>query len=364
MKFPSLMVMAFLLAMPHAGWAHAVALSPLEYSVQDNPRTLVLELQHDVDSLLLDRQAQTLAREDRERLLKLSDAQWQEKLATLKIYFAHAIDVWVGEHRVEPVVVFPEAQASLRAFPGQRVVYRVALSDNDRTFWLKPLEKDLGNLLVQKSENQKSAELVLTGERSRVYSLSASIEVADRRSAFGRYLKLGFEHILPKGLDHILFIVCLFLAARSWRPLLWQVTAFTLAHSVTLGLSMANIVALSPRIVEPLIAVSILVMAVDNIVQREMRAWRKWGVFLFGLLHGLGFAGVLREIGIPKGDFALALVGFNLGVELGQIAVLAMAFAVLGAVIRKPWYRQRVVMPLSAMMAGVALFWTMQRLLG
>lgn len=178
------------------------------------------------------------------------------------------------------------------------------------------------------------------------------------------YLKLGFEHILPKGLDHILFVVGLFLLGSRWRPLLWQVTAFTVAHSVTLALSMHGVVELSPRIVEPLIAASIAYVALENIVTARLHWWRPVVVFGFGLLHGLGFAGVLTELGLPRTEFVPALIAFNVGVEFGQLAVIALAFAILGWFRDSKRYRPVIVIPLSAAIAALGLYWAVERAFG
>ena len=128
-----------------------------------------------------------------------------------------------------------------------------------------------------------------------------------------QYLWLGYTHILPQGLDHILFVIGLFLLSPRLKTLLLQVTAFTIAHSITLGLSMYGIVSLPPRVVEPLIALSIAYVAIENLLTRELKPWRVALVFTFGLLHGLGFAGVLRELGLPRAEFLTALLTFNAG---------------------------------------------------
>ena len=180
---------------------------------------------------------------------------------------------------------------------------------------------------------------------------------------FARYIAIGFEHILPKGLDHILFIVGLFLLSARLRPLLWQVTGFTLAHSVTLALAMYGLVAIPPGIVEPLIAASIAFIAIENLFTDRLRRWRPAVVFAFGLLHGLGFAGVLQEIGLPRDQFLGALLAFNFGVELGQIAVLGACFLIVGLWFReRRWYRQAIAMPASLLIALVASFWVVERL--
>ena len=181
---------------------------------------------------------------------------------------------------------------------------------------------------------------------------------------FAEYVALGFTHIVPYGLDHILFVLGLYLLSAHLRPLLVQVTAFTVAHSITLGLGLYGVVAVSPAIVEPLIAASIVYVAVENLLTGELHRWRPFVVFGFGLLHGLGFAGVLHEIGLPRADYVTGLAAFNIGVELGQLAVIAMAFAATGLWFRtRPWYRTRIVQPASAAIALVGLLWTVQRVL-
>ncbi len=179
------------------------------------------------------------------------------------------------------------------------------------------------------------------------------------------YLWLGFTHILPKGLDHILFVVGLFLLSATWRALLMQVTAFTVAHSLTLALAMTGFVRLSPSIVEPLIALSIAYIAVENLVAKGVSPWRVAVVFLFGLLHGLGFAGVLSELGLPDGQLLTALLSFNVGVEAGQVTVVALAWLAVGYWKREASaYRRFVVAPASVTIAITGLYWTLERLSG
>lgn len=177
------------------------------------------------------------------------------------------------------------------------------------------------------------------------------------------YVVAGFEHILPLGTDHILFVLGIFLLSTQIKPLLWQVTMFTLAHSITLSLSMLNIFSLPPRVVEPLIALSIAYVAVENVFRPQLHNSRLYIVFAFGLLHGLGFASVLSDFGMPKDDFALALVFFNVGIEFGQIAVIAIAWLALAVWFKsQQLYRQVVVVPLSLMISAVGLYWFWERL--
>jgi len=176
------------------------------------------------------------------------------------------------------------------------------------------------------------------------------------------YLKLGFTHIVPEGPDHILFVLGIFLLSRRLKPILQQVTAFTIAHTLTLGLSIYGVVSLPPSVVEPLIALSIVFVAVENILTPELRPSRIALVFAFGLLHGLGFAGVLSQLGLPRSEFLTALLSFNCGVEGGQLTVIGLAFLLVGLPFRSQgWYRQRVVVPASCLIAAVGVYWSIQR---
>lgn len=181
---------------------------------------------------------------------------------------------------------------------------------------------------------------------------------------FGRFIVSGFEHIVPKGLDHILFVLGLFFFSLRLGPLLWQVTAFTLAHTVTLALATLKIVSIPASVVEPLIAASIVYVAVENILGSKAQVgWSRIAiVFGFGLLHGLGFASVLSDVGLPEGRLFVALIGFNIGVELGQLAVIAAAFVLLALPFgQQAWYRTAIAIPASLAIAGVGAWWTFER---
>ncbi|MCD6069314.1 MAG: hypothetical protein K0S33_4140 [Bacteroidetes bacterium] len=176
------------------------------------------------------------------------------------------------------------------------------------------------------------------------------------------YLRLGFEHIIPMGLDHILFVLCIFFLSPKLKPVLWQSLAFTLAHSITLGLAMCGVLEAPSYIIEPLIALSIMFLAIENIISDKLRSSRIIIVFLFGLVHGMGFASALGDLGLPQNKFFLSLIMFNVGVELGQLAVILLAWFLVGKwFAQKPWYRKRIATPVSIAIAGIALFWTIQR---
>lgn len=181
-------------------------------------------------------------------------------------------------------------------------------------------------------------------------------------STFLSYVKQGFLHILPEGFDHILFVLGLFLLCRAWRPILLQVTTFTVAHTITLALAALGYVSVNPRIVEPIIAASIVVVALENIFRPTYGKFRLLTVFVFGLIHGLGFAQRLIDDQIPAGSVASSLLGFNLGVEFGQLAVIGLAVAATFWIKDEVKYRFFVVFPASALIALAGLFWAYQRL--
>jgi len=204
---------------------------------------------------------------------------------------------------------------------------------------------------------------VLTTQPLWAHAIVGELERMSRTDAAALYLMLGYKHILPLGFDHILFVLSLFLLSPALKPVLWQATAFTIAHSVTLGLAMYNVVNISAAIVEPLIALSILYVALENIFSPRLKTSRIGVVFMFGLVHGLGFAGALGQLGLPSNAYLLSLIMFNVGVELGQLTIILLAWFLLARWFgNKPYYRKAIVIPLSATIALVAACWTVQRL--
>lgn len=217
------------------------------------------------------------------------------------------------------------------------------------------LDIELGELAVEAGTVDE--EYLAALKRKRLRKLAAM----SWSEKFWLYIKAGFEHILPKGLDHILFVLGLFFSSLLLASLLWQVTAFTLAHSITLGLAALGMVSAPGSIVEPLIALSIVWIAAENCVFTQTTKWRPLVVFAFGLLHGLGFAAVLSEYGLPKDDLVSSLLAFNIGVELGQISVILMAFVITWLIRDKSWYRKVVQIPASLFIGVVGAYWFIER---
>jgi hypothetical protein len=179
------------------------------------------------------------------------------------------------------------------------------------------------------------------------------------------YLKLGYQHIIPKGTDHILFVLSIYLLSPRLKTVIWQATAFTVAHSITLGLAMYGVIKPPSEIIEPVIALSIVLVALENLFTTQLHSWRVLIIFLFGLVHGMGFASVLIGLGLPQKEFLTGLLTFNLGVEFGQITVILVAYFLIGKWFgSKAWYHKRIVIPLSAVIACIAFYWTIERVAG
>ena len=223
-----------------------------------------------------------------------------------------------------------------------------------RTFtWTNPVPLGTSMLTLESEGNENvERQWIENGQESPPFTLAASIVPPTRTQVVKTYLKLGYTHILPKGTDHILFVLGIFLLSTRLKPVLLQVTAFTVAHTITLALTIYGVVSVARSVVEPLIAISIVYVAIENLTTTELKPWRVALVFAFGLLHGMGFAGVLTELGLPRSEFLPALLSFNVGVEAGQLTVIAIALVLLRLPFReKPWYRSRIVVPASVAIA-------------
>lgn len=221
----------------------------------------------------------------------------------------------------------------------------------------EPIIIDIEQGQLSLKDQQIDAEYQAALKRQRMRRLNAM----PWQDKFVLYVTAGVEHIIPKGLDHILFVLGLAFSSLIIVSLLWQVTAFTLAHSITLILAALGLIKAPSIIVEPLIALSIAWIAIENCLFKTTNKWRPLIVFGFGLLHGLGFAAVLSEYGLPKSDLIASLLAFNIGVEIGQLMVLFTAGLCIWFIKDKPWYRRNVQIPASLLIALVGIYWFIER---
>ena len=224
-------------------------------------------------------------------------------------------------------------------------------------------DKEIGPVVIRQFEDLSKESVLFTSylqpaEKSPLLSKQS-------RSSIGKtiieYLILGIEHIVPKGLDHILFIIGIFFYAIKFKPLFLQVTMFTLAHSITLILASLNLIFIPAVVVEPLIALSISYVAIENIFQRRLVVPRYVIIFIFGLIHGLGFAFVLGDIGLNTSQLVISLISFNLGVEVAQIAIIILASIIFILPSRQSWYRAFLQIPISVIISLIGLYWFIER---
>lgn len=247
-------------------------------------------------------------------------------------------------------------------------------------YWVYALpEGDLGILVLNfyRGEVLRGIQVLFPGESSRTLNLRtlANAETGDpaRELLEGvhtsgnwitlwSFMRAGFIHVLPLGLDHILFVLGLFLLSRKCRPLLCQVSTFTVAHTITLGLATTGLVKVPASVVEPVIAGSIIVIALENVFYPKYSPWRLLVVFLFGLVHGLGFAGALSNLELLETSLLTSLLGFNIGVEAGQVTVIVLAFLATVWLRDEKRYRKLMVIPGSILIALMGTYWMFQRI--
>jgi hydrogenase/urease accessory protein HupE len=215
-------------------------------------------------------------------------------------------------------------------------------------------------LSVVDEQGNKLSEKVLDAADCQLEIALSSITKSNTRLQF---VHLGIEHILT-GYDHLVFLLGLLIAGARFKDISKIITSFTVAHSVTLVLSTLDLVRISPSIVEPLIAVSIVYVGLENIFRRELK-WRWLVTFAFGLIHGFGFASALRDLGIGSGvGAALSLISFNAGVEVGQLTVAVVALPIIWILRRRQMFVTRLVPACSLIISVAGAMWLFGRLFG
>lgn len=267
-----------------------------------------------------------------------------------------------GSFKLNNIEVIPETNLDLPRDTMLTIQVDLPMNDDPIAFgWVARN----GGLVVRHGTGDNAYAAFLNGGELSAPLPRAGFVDETKVQVFWRFMVEGIKHIIPKGLDHILFVFGLFLFSLAWRPLLSQITAFTLAHTVTLGLSTLNFITIPASqlwLVEALIAISISYVAIENILRPKLGWWRVVVVFGFGLLHGLGFASVLGDLGLAQGQFILSLVAFNIGVEFGQLTVIAVAFMLLALPFgRSIQYRKVVVFPCSLTIATIGIYWFFER---
>jgi hydrogenase/urease accessory protein HupE len=334
--------------------AHPLATTTVSIAATD-ARRLTLVIAADADALIA--RLEELGGAPVSGVLQTAAGR-RARLETLVPTLLQRIDAQVNEvplaWRLQEVRVDESAQTELRLTS--------ETPDGPRTLtWQSALVYGSYPIAVRNIEGQEVIEWLQGPHVSRPIALDAG----HPSSGFFDGLALGFTHIVPAGLDHILFVLGLFLLSRRPREVLLQVTTFTVAHSITLGLSLYGLVSIPPSIVEPMIALSVAYVGVENLMTSRLHPSRVAIVFAFGLLHGMGFAEALTGLHLSPFRFLMTLVSFNLGVEAGQLAVIAVAAAALAGVMRvRASARAPAVRFASAAIGVAGTVWTIQRLVG
>ena len=375
-----LALVASLSLLASAAHAHLLNMTELHLDASD-PGSAVLHVKIDLGQSLMrpDQywQAATADLETQARLLAPAVTELMQSMriivdgeqvtATLQDWQLEAVSLDAISNPITPQMA--QLTFSLdESIPATDALLEIRFNENIEVPWPTLLRVDHAAAALPVSR------LLTASERSsRTISLGAQSQLSDSSTLAGMALQfqswapslswiaVGFQHIIPRGLDHIVFVLGLFFLSTSIATLFYQVSCFTLAHSLTLGLATFGIVSVPASVVEPLIAASIMFIAVDNLYSEYLARWRLLVVTLFGLLHGLGFAAVLSELALPEQNFLSALLFFNVGVEAGQLTVLILAFAAVGWLRNWAQYADRVARPATVTIAGVGAYWLVKR---
>jgi hydrogenase/urease accessory protein HupE len=356
-KLLMLLLFTFNLSLFTFSFAHWSDLSAAEISTTDNVTQIILTFPTGL-----------VAEMDADANGQLSEAEFHLNHAALVNYFLENIHLSDSQGQNPNIMIAPvetaNAPADLGIAPGTHSTVKL-------TYTWEETPKDIAldyNLFLPGVSTASCLATILQGDSTQTFvftpenrTLTLEQGQAPFWSQVGSFIILGVEHILT-GYDHLLFLLALLALGGSFRYLLKVVTAFTVAHSVTLTLATLDIISLPPRLIESVIALSIAYVAAENLWRKRDKAerWRWALTFAFGLVHGMGFAGILQEMQIPKPSLVTSLVSFNVGVELGQLAFMGVAFLILALFKRLAWDKAiRYGASLTAVAAG--MYWFVQR---
>ena len=248
------------------------------------------------------------------------------------------------------------------------IIYLRVLLDENAEYLTFNWIKNYGPIILRennssKSEDELVTEYLMSGLESNQIYLKKTNLISNFKN-FSNFFVLGIQHIIPKGLDHILFIFGLFLFSLSIKKLITQITLFTIAHSITLIFVSLSLININPQIVEPIIALSIVYVGIENIFKNYIKEYFRYTVILFfGLLHGLGFALVLSDIGYRSSTLFLNLISFNIGIEVAQISIILFLYIFIGMKFStNKYYRKVFQIPSSILVALIGLYWFFERI--
>ena len=351
--------------------AHSHEVSPAVAAILQNQDSIQLEIRLNLEALLSDIDLSNISNTDQADQTEEYDFYRGRSVTELKSDFSKIWPSLANEIKVKQDDVFAVLKLEKIMVEEQENFDYPRFSILTITTNIKPLKpfnfqwsKSFGEIVIrEEGEGNVFTQYLEAGVVSDEILLS---QQSKQRFSdiFIDYIPVGFTHILPKGLDHILFVIGMFFLSTKLSSLFWQITFFTLAHSVTLAMASLGVIKISASIVEPLIAASIVYLAIENFYSNALTTRRSIVILCFGLLHGLGFASVLADFGLPIHHFIPALIGFNVGVELGQILIILILFSAISYWFKKKtWYRKLIALPFSFVIGLVGLFWFFERII-
>jgi hypothetical protein len=351
--------------------AHSHEVSPAVAAILQNQDSIQLEIRLNLEALLSDIDLSNISNTDQADQTEEYDFYRGRSVTELKSDFSKIWPSLANEIKVKQDDVFAVLKLEKIMVEEQENFDYPRFSILTITTNIKPLKpfnfqwsKSFGEIVIrEEGEGNVFTQYLEAGVVSDEILLS---QQSKQRFSdiFIDYIPVGFTHILPKGLDHILFVIGMFFLSTKLSSLFWQITFFTLAHSVTLAMASLGVIKISASIVEPLIAASIVYLAIENFYSNALTIRRSIVILCFGLLHGLGFASVLADFGLPIHHFIPALIGFNVGVELGQILIILILFSAISYWFKKKtWYRKLIALPFSFVIGLVGLFWFFERII-
>ncbi len=344
-------VAALILAATHSVFAHPVPFSYLDVEMGEHEINVTLVV-HVFDL------AHELRVEPGERLL--SAGLVREQATAIRSVLGPRLGLTTDGHALIPEWSAPEVLPERRSVM-QRIRYPVAAAPGilGVTAAMFPYDPNHQTFVNLYERGTLMTQTILDRTHTRLEYFPGTRQ--GKSAVVRKFLTEGIHHILI-GPDHILFLIGLLLLGGTLRRLLLVVTSFTLAHSVTLSLAALNLVTPPARLIEPAIALSIIYVGADNLLVRGGRDVRAWIAFSFGFIHGFGFANVLREMDLPRQALGWSLFSFNLGVEIGQLVVVAAVTAVLAALSsRSESARRQVALAGSVLVIVAGVFWFVQR---
>ncbi len=323
----------------------------------------ILPNQISINLLITDTTAAKLCLPDKP-VSRLHDLEFEQFYADIERCVASMLSLKMGETSLAPtrwelkLTEEKDLDATIYYVPAQASELLIEAT------YLARLDENYGSTFTATSQHEFLAQKFLQGE-NRTLLLKLGNDTSPQRESFGSFVLLGIEHIVL-GFDHLLFLAGLLVLGRQWKYLIAVITAFTIAHSITLVLSALGLIYLPGGLVEACIAASIVYVAVENlwlIYKNQQPKWRWLMAFLFGLLHGFGFAGALRETGIVSGEnLLIPLAGFNIGVELGQLTIAALLLPPFLVILKNPLMHRWLPSSISWVVGIFGLYWLVDRL--